>query len=70
MILYGTPEELAKALEEEAAKLLSLKGRDPHLDKFIDKKLKMLKDCLARLRHTRSGEVQIIAISSCYLVEL
>ncbi len=70
MILYGTPEELAKALEEEVAKLLSLKGRDPHLDKFIDKKLKMLKECWTKLRGIRSSQVQIIAISSCYLVEL
>ena len=70
MILYGTPEELAKALEEEAVKLLSLKGRDPHLDKFIDKKLRILKECLTKLKRTKTSQVQVIAISSCYLVEL
>lgn len=69
-MLYGTPEELIKALEEESYKLISLKGRDPHLDKFIDKKLRILKECITKLRQAKSNKVQVIAISSCYLVEL
>ncbi len=70
MIIYGTPEEVIKAIEEETMKLSSLKGKDPHLDKFIDKKVKILKECLTKLKKAESHEIQVIAISSCFLVEL
>ncbi|MEZ0247834.1 MAG: type II/IV secretion system protein [Thermoproteus sp.] len=70
MILYGSPEELVKALQEEVEKLLSLKGRDAHLDKFIDMKLRMLKDCIEKTRKTTYNTIQIVALNNCYIIEI
>lgn len=70
MILYGSPEEIRGALEDETAKLMSLKGKDPHLDKYIDNKLKVLKECFNKLKNIHSNYIQIIAISSCDIIEL
>lgn len=70
MILYGTPEELLKAIEEEAAKLLSLRGKDPHLDKYINNKLNILKQCRDKIKESTTNYLQIVAISTCHVIEL
>ena len=70
MILYGTPEELLKAIEEEAAKLISLRGRDPHLDKYINNKLNILKQCRNKIKESTTNYLQIVAISTCHVIEL
>jgi hypothetical protein len=70
VILYGTPEELLKAIEEEAAKLLSLRGKDPHLDKYINNKLNILKQCQDKIKESAVNYLQIVAISTCHVIEL
>jgi len=70
VILYGTPEELLKAIEEEAAKLLSLRGKDPHLDKYINNKLNILKQCRDKIKESTTNYLQIVAISTCHVIEL
>jgi len=70
VILYGTPEELLKAIEEEAAKLLSLRGKDPHLDKYINNKLNTLKQCRDKIKESAANYLQIVAISTCHVIEL
>jgi hypothetical protein len=70
VILYGTPEELLKAIEEEAAKLLSLRGKDPHLDKYINNKLNILNQCRNKIKGSAVNYLQIVAISTCHVIEL
>ncbi|AEA12070.1 hypothetical protein TUZN_0576 [Thermoproteus uzoniensis 768-20] len=70
MILYGTPEVLLRALEKETTNLLSLRGKDPHLDKYIDSKLRILKECYNKIKKSTSNQLQIVAISACYVIEL
>ncbi|MEM1638147.1 MAG: type II/IV secretion system protein [Pyrobaculum sp.] len=71
MILHGNPEEVIKTLKEEAEKLISLKGHDPYLDKFIDSKLRILKECIEKIKKiTYYNNIQIIAINNCYIIEI
>nr|KJR73475.1 MAG: hypothetical protein TU35_05645 [Thermoproteus sp. AZ2] len=71
MIAYGKPKELIKAVEEEKAKLSALKEREEGLNKFIDRKIKILDNCLNLIKkYSDDSIIQIIAISNCIILEL
>lgn len=71
MIAHGTSEELIRAIEEEKNRLASLKGRDKSLDSFIERKIKILNECLNIIKKTqKESNIQIVALSKCFVIEL
>ncbi|MBP1449821.1 MAG: type II/IV secretion system protein [Thermoproteus sp.] len=70
MIAHGTSKELIRAIEEEKNKLAPLKGRDKNLDNFIERKIKILNECLNIIKKTKKESIQIVALSKCFIIEL
>jgi len=69
VLFYGKRDELLKAVEEEIAALESLNFKK--LNKYIEKKINLLKQCLNIINNLDSSiEYQIIVIDKCEVIPL